>query len=346
MNVKTESISNKNGTFIFEPLSGQGTYYIYYLASKNSGSPNYPTVHYLQPEQTASNEWLGAIPEALKINTTVKEIESINAFNSFYPMEVIATGAESAALIRKYKRTDYVVFPEDRQYPVKMFDRIPYRWVQRGAVTQFTGSALRGENYALQLNVYALQNLEQLSVSFADLKDAKGNVIAAKNLSCINTGGTDYKGNPFTKIVNVTKDSIQPLWCLLDVPATAKPGIYKGAATVKAANAAVTVVPIQLTVGNALAKNGNIAEPWKQTRLKWLNSTMAQENTVIAPYTPLVLKDNTIDLLGRKVAIAPSGFPAQISTFFNEEMTGLQSAPNLLLTEPIHFHFLVPMEKS
>ncbi|MBO9619806.1 MAG: hypothetical protein J7539_12320 [Niabella sp.] len=339
LNVKTESSTDKNGTIIFEPVSGPGTYYVYYLASKNAGSPNYPTVHYLMPEQTASGDWLGAIPAGLKSNTTVKEIESIDAFNSFYPMEVIATDAETAALLKKYKRTDYVVFPEDRQYPVKMFDRIPYRWVQRGAVTQFTGSALRGENYALQLNVYALQNLEQLSVNFGDLKDGKGNIIAANNISCINTGGTDYRGNPFTKIVNVTKDSIQPLWCLLDVPATTKPGIYKGTATIKAANAAVTLVPIQLTIGNALAKNGNIAEPWKQTRLKWLNSTMAQENTVIAPYTPLVLKDNVIDLLGRKVAIAPSGFPAQISTFFNEEMTGLQTTPNTLLTEPIHFHF-------
>ncbi|SDD23585.1 glycoside hydrolase domain-containing protein [Niabella drilacis] len=338
-NVKVVTVNNEKGTLLFEPVSGKGRYYLYYLVSKNSGSPNYPTVHYLEPEQTASAAWLRTLPAQLAVNAPVVAFESSDAFNSFYPMEVTATAAETRTLLGKYRRSDYVVFPEDRQYPVKLFAQLPYRWVQRGAVKDFKGSAMQGEHYSFQLAVYALKALEDLTVHFSDLKDGKGNVIPASGMSCINTGGVDYTGKPFTKMVQVAKDSLQPLWCLVEIPANSRPGVYRGQAVVNAAGAAETRVPVQVTVAAARAKEGNIGEPWEQTRLHWLNSTLAQENTVIAPYTPLAVKDNRIDLLGRRVIVDSSGLPAQLQTFFTEEMTELKTEPNNIVTEPLHFHF-------
>ncbi|MEO5944998.1 MAG: glycoside hydrolase domain-containing protein, partial [Ferruginibacter sp.] len=94
-----------------------------------------------------------------------------------------------------------------------------------------------------------------------------------------------------------------------------------------------------LSVSNKVLKDGGVNEPWKMTRLRWLNSTMAQQNSVIAPYTALVVKDKTVSLLGRKVVVNNNGFPKQIQTFFTPEMTGYSSVPNDLLTEPIHFLF-------
>jgi hypothetical protein len=46
--------------------------------------------------------------------------------------------------------------------------------------------------------------------------------------------------------------------------------------------------------------DGGISDPSKQTRLHWINSTLAQENTVIAPYTPLVLQQKTISVTWEK----------------------------------------------
>ena len=66
---------------------------------------------------------------------------------------------------------------------------------------------------------------------------------------------------------------------------------------------------------------------------------MAQENTVIAPYTPLVVSDSGISLLGRKLILNKDGFPAQIQTFFTPEMTSIGSTPNNLFAEAVHFHF-------
>jgi len=339
LNVKTGIINNEKAELWFEPTSGNGDYYVYYMPYKNEGRSNYPKGVYLLPENTASVIWLKSVNEKNPLNTVVKEIQSINAFNSFYPMEVTASVKETAALISKSNRSDFIVFPEDRMNPVKMTGWLPYRWIKKGIQSSFTGEASKGEYYTYQLAIYALQHLQNVLVEFDDLKDSKGNIISAKNISCINTSGVDYTGVPFTKTIDVETNQIQSLWCGIDVPQNISTGVYTGNVTIKTKNTAPAIIKIILTVNNKVLSDGGINEPWKQTRLKWLNSTMAQENTVIAPYTALQVQDSVISLLGRKVFLNRNGFPAQIQTFFTQEMTGYQQQPNNLLTEPIHFHF-------
>ena len=219
-----------------------------------------------------------------------------------------------------------------------MKTRLPLRWMQKGANSSFTGKADKGENYTYQLGVYALKNLEELTVLFTSLSNGS-NIIPAQQIYCINTGGTDYAGNTFLKKINVPQQQVQALWCAIDVPKNVAAGVYKGKATIKANNAAPTTIDISITVTDKVIADGGISDPSKQTRLKWINSTLAQENTVIAPYTPLTLQQKTISLLGRKVELNEEGFPKQIQTFFTPEMTGYTDQPNTLLYEPIHFHF-------
>lgn len=338
-NVQTGIINNEKAELWFEPVSGKGDYYVYYMPSKNEGRSNYPKGTYLSPENTASAKWLQYVNESMPVNTVVKEIQAINALNSFYPMEVTATVRETATLISKSSRSDFIVFPEDRMSPIKMTDRLPYRWIQKGIQSSFAGEASKGEYYTYQLGVYALQHLEELTVTFSDLKDGIGNSIAAKNIFCINTSGTDYAANSFTKTVDVAANKVQALWCGIDVPQNTQAGFYKGTVTIKTKNTAPATIAITLSVNEKILADAGISEPWKQTRLKWLNSTMAQENTVITPYTALQVQDSVISLLGRKVGVNPSGFPAQIQTYFTEEMTGYTDQPNNMLYEPIHFHF-------
>src|SRR5262249_22159921 len=99
-------------------------------------------------------------------------------------------------------------------------------------------------------------------------------------------------------------------------------------------------IKIFITVSQRVAVESGAGSPEKMTRLKWLNSTLAQENTVIAPYTPLALQGDTmISLLGRRIQLNRQGFPEQIQTFFTPEMTEIGAEPNNLLAENIHFHF-------
>ncbi|MDB5278197.1 MAG: hypothetical protein JWR61_3152 [Ferruginibacter sp.] len=340
-NVSTTYADRERADISFEPVSGKGIYYAYYMPYRNEGRSNYPKGVYLQPENTADGKWLSASKSA-KINTTVKQIESIDSFNSVYPMEVIATPKETAAIIASATNKSYLVFPENRLYPIKMKNRIPYRWIQKGLQNSFSDKAARGEQYSYQLGLYAVEGLQDVQVKFTDLVNYKNEKISASKTTCINTDGIDYATHPFTKTVNVEKNTVQPLWCTLDIPSTVAAGIYKGKATITSKNAAATTIDIILTITNELLTDGGISEPWKQTRLHWLNSTLAQDNTVIAPYIPLTVEGNTVGLLGRKITLGENGFPAQISTFFTPEMTGYTEQPNTLLSAPVDFTFSQP----
>src|SRR5579871_3548244 len=216
-NVKTGIINSESGEIYFEPVSGKSDYNIYYLPYKNEGRSNYPKGVYLKPENTAEDNWMKSISSNIALNTTVKEIQSINPFNSFYPMEVAATKNETDVLVAKNKSKPFLVFPEDRMNSIRMKTKLPYKWIKSGIQSSFNGSAAKGENYAYQLGVYALQNLDDVSVAFTDMKNKNGSVISIKDISCINNHGIDYSGKPFDKHVSVEKNTVQPLWCLINV---------------------------------------------------------------------------------------------------------------------------------
>lgn len=240
-NVKGENITNFSGNVYFQPVSGKGIYYVYYMPYKNEGRSNYPKGVYLKPETTTDNNWLQQIRGKTKPTAVVQEIESIDSLNSFYPMEIIATKNETDAVIKKGKNKDYIVFPEDRIYPIKMQDYLPYRWIQRGSSNTFKGEADRGENYSFQIGIYTLQNIQNVSISFNALTSTNGKLIPASAISCLNNTGIKYDGSPFTSKVNIGADSVQAMWCLVDVPKDIPAGVYKGKATINSNVAPQTV---------------------------------------------------------------------------------------------------------
>lgn len=336
-NVKLLMANNEKGDLLFEPTSGKGDYYIYYLPYKNEGRANYPRGVYLQPENTASTTWLQSLPPSPGINTTTKTIQSIDAENSFYPMEVCATAGETATLIKKSARKDFILFPEDRSNPIKMTANLPYRWIQKGIVTAFTGQASRGEQYSFQIGLYAIQKTSIAELRFTALSNGKGQTIPAANLSCINTSGTDYKGQPFTKTIEVPAKQVQALWCLVKIPEAALAGIYKGSVTVHSPGRKPYTMAVILKVSDKVLPDEGISEPWKQTRLHWLNSTLFQENTVIEPYIPIRVNNSALEFLGRTVTLNADGLPKQVETYFTTEMTGYAKDPTPILDQPIHF---------
>ena len=341
LNVKSVDIDRESGTIYFEPISGRGIYYIYYLPYVYEGPVTfYPKGIYYLPEQTASAEWLGTISDTINtfVNCEVKEFQSINSFNSFYPMEVIATAAETNNLITQYKAHSFLVFPETRNNSIRMKNDLPKRWIEKGVKNTFADHTLAGEWFAFQLGVYALQDLQDVTIQFYDLKNKAGKIISAKNISCINTDGLQYDAIAFSNKVNVAKGTVQAMWCGIDVPKNAAAGIYIGKAIVSSGKEAIGI-SLEITVGAGIAKSGGIDHPENMTRLKWLNSSMAQENTVIAPYIPLMVTDTVISLLGRKLVLNNDGLPAQIQSYFTPEMTSIGTSPFNLFTEKAHFNF-------
>jgi hypothetical protein len=336
-NVSVTSISRESCTLYFEPVSGSQKYYIYYLPYKVDRKSNYPNAKYLKLEQTADDSWLQSISNSANIeNAKVECIESINAINSFFPMEVIATKAETDSLIHQNAGKSYLVFPEDRLHSIRMKHDLPQRWIIRGMRNVFADKAAKGENFAYQLGIFPVtKDLKDVKITFSALKSKRGKVIAAKVMSCLNTNGIDFKGDAFNRSVDVAKGDIQAMWCLVNIPLTTLGGTYEGFVIVSAKNAENTKIGIRLTVSNTAAVKNGVNEPREQTRLTWLNSTIAQKNEVIKPYIPLVVKDNSIALLGRKVILDKTGFPKNIETYFTPEMTSFATAAKQVISSPI-----------
>lgn len=337
-NVRLVTINREYGDIYFETTSGAGKYYVYYLPYRNEGRSNYPKGIYLRPDTTADQGWAERLP-VFKPNAVCSEIQSIDAFNSFYPMEVIATAKETATLKKQYATQPFIVFPEDRMNPVKMKNDLPQRWITAKPTSGFASIADKDENYSFQLGLFALKNLENIQVRFSDLTTANGNIIPASLISCLNTNGRSYNDTTLAIRVNVEANTIQPLWCLVHIPSGAKPGKYNAEAIISADGITPKKIKLSITVSNKMAVEHGINDPQKMTRLAWLNSDLAQKNDVIAPYNALQLNGNSISLLGRKIELNNDGFPKTVQTFFTEEMTSVTDQPNNIFTEPIHFHF-------
>ncbi len=333
LNVKLASVNREYGEIYFEPVSGEGIYYVYYMPYKNEGRSNYPQGVYYIPDTTASSEWLSELNVNKNIpGTTVKEFQSVDSLNSFYPMEVIATAAETDQLLKS--GVSYLIFPEDRMHPIKMKNDLPQRWIEKGIQKTFSDTAAKGEYLAFQLGIFALTEMKNVKIKFTDLVSANGSSISSKYISCINTNGISYDSKPLHFTVDIPANHVQAMWCGIDVPKNIPTGVYKGIAKVSSGESSPTEVHLTITVSNKTISDNGINEPWKQTRLKWLYSTLAQENTVISPYAPLIIKGNSINLSGRKLVLNADGFPKQIQTFFTPEMTGVSNKANEVIAKP------------
>lgn len=331
-------LSEEKGDFVFEATAGPGIYYVYYLPYHLGGrSRYYPDAAYLK--HSTNNPTRSNIEPPNRAE--LLRLESVDRFNRNDPMEVIATQAEIQTYLRKNEHDHYFVFPELYTHPIKMQSHVPQRWMDPTR----TNDSLKGETerdvyYAFQLGLWPVKaDLKNVTVHFSALKNEQGVTLPAEAFDCLNTEGTTYTGEKLSKVVNVPRLKVQALWCGVMIPKNTQPGIYEGYLHVRSANAPEKKVAIQLKITSTLAVNKGVNEPWKMTRLPWLNSTLAQENTLIKPYIPLVVSgDTAISLLGRKLILDSAGFPKQVSSYFTQEMTGIGDAPTNLLTEPIHFH--------
>lgn len=341
-NVCRFQINREKGEVVFQPQTVPGDYYIYYLKNISSGSKYYPTVTYPGFEETASAEWKKAnrltgkkapeLPQA-----TVKQFQAINEFHSFYPMEVIATAKEKDDLLKSQPEDPYILFTEDRRYPIRMTTDLPYKWIEDNRHDSFEGTADKGEYYTFQIGLWAARkNVNHLKLTYSALVNSQtGESIPASAFTCFNTGGVDVTGSMFEKDCSVPKGKVQALWVGTMVPEQLTAGQYTGTVTVQAAGMKPKQVKVTLNVTDNLIANHGDNEPWRHSRLRWLNSQIGFDDEVIAPYIPLNVQDKTISLLGRKVTLQPNGFPAQITSYFKETLTEIGTEGLDILSRPM-----------
>ncbi len=91
---------------------------------------------------------------------------------------------------------------------------------------------------------------------------------------------------------------------------------------------------MQLTVSSEVAQlNHGDDEPWRLSRLRWLNSTLAADGPPTPPYTPIRPVPGCFAILGRRVMLDSVGFPRQITSSFTRDLT-IGIKPHALLHRP------------
>jgi len=344
-NMFVAGITRERGEIVFQPATAPGRYHVYYLPHRLTGRSNYPTLEYFEPTVTAAEEWLarnglGEPSNSLQDlpKARVVEFQAIDEFNSFYPMEVVAFKSEVDSVLARHQEA-YLLFPEDRSNPIRMQSDLPARWVTDGPKTRYSAKALRGEFFVFQIGVYAArQGLNELQVETQNLAcEECGAIIPAGNLSCFNLGGIDWTGARFKNVVTVDQGKIQALWFGIQVPRDASPGRYVGNLTISPGNAQAQEVAIELEVTDSVLEDAGDSELWRQSRLRWLDSTIALDDTVAKPYIPLKRQGTELSCLGRRINLGPSGLPTAIQSFFAAEMTHLGTQARELLQAPIRF---------
>ena len=366
-NVLPLAVTREIGFLLFEPKTVPGDYYVYFMPYKSEGRKNYPNTKYDPPAVTEDPGWMetakavllrdvyatGQVPMADVPSAKVVEIQSVDEFSAFTPMELVATAQETKALLAAHPGAPYLLFPEDRSLSIRMADLLPYRWAASGPAGAVTGRAARGESFTFQVGVWAAREaITDLDVRFSDLiltatgaaggSAASPYLIPAKDLTCFNKRGTDWDGSPIVKTVPVDAGKIQALWCGIRVPLSAPPGLFKGTLTVAPAGLPETILAVELDVTDEILPDSGDGDPSRMTRLRWLDSTLAQDDEIVPPYTPVTVDRFTVGCLGRTLSIGRDGFPERIRSYFAPEMTRLQAKPVDVTAGPIRLRVIDP----
>lgn len=341
-NVLPLTINREFGDILFQPKTAPGKYYIHYLKHKMHGRSNYPKVTYPEFFSQAEKNWLQkAKSSAKKLNTLAKaeliQFQAIDPFNSFYPMEVIATREEVSKLIIENKDSEYLLFPETRENSIRMTTDIPQKWIQDGVRNQFAGKVLKGEYFTFQIGCFAAQKeIENISVEFSGISKNGKLVVDAKEFTCFNTEGTDWEGKHFKKVCEVEKGHVQALWMGVQIPVEIDAGEYDCTVTIKPENRKETPVQVKLVVSEIAVSASGDNNPERLSRLRWLNSTIGENDRIVAPYSALVIDGNTVKCLGREVTFGENGFPVGIQSYYSESVTKIQKEGKEILAAPVN----------
>ena len=340
-NVLRVRIDRESGDLLFQPATAPGEYHVYYMPFRTHGCCWWPTTVYPAPTDTADAEWTKrSQPPADRIRAgetagipaaKVLEFQAINEHHRFDPMEVTATADEMKKLQAANAGRAFLLFPEDRRFPIRMADDLPLRWIESGPRDSFAGEACRNEYYAFQIGVFAMdRNLNNVQVRFSPLKSTD-RTIPAEALQCINAGGVDCFGNPMTRTINVAKGKVQPLWIGVDVPEDAAPGVYQGDVTISAEGVPPSVVKVALTVSDKSLPDRGDGETWRHSRLRWLNSKINIDDEVFAPYTPVAVDGREVGVLGRGMHVSDGGMLDGVRSTFGYSVDTIESPPREIL---------------
>jgi hypothetical protein len=253
------------------------------------------------------------------------------------PTLALADASQLEEVIRQHADKEALVFTEARELPVHHGQGLLQRWLNQVQAMQpaFSGKAQPGEFYVFQICVYAFKDIGPLSMGFADLAGG-AKKIPASAFRCLSLGGIDRMGHPFTKEIMLKKGKLQALWVGVEVPATAQ-GVFEGIAQVQWKPGTTVPVSITLVVEGPPLADGGDPKANNLSRLRWLDSTVGNEQTLTQPFPALQGEGRLIEVLGRDLELGADGLPARITSHFSPANTRIEQSARPVLAQPVAF---------
>lgn len=251
--------------------------------------------------------------------------------------DVLMSALQQEDYLKTHGRDGWLLAAEDRAFPLHDRFFLPARWLScAGSPCALAGEARPGECYAFQLALYAPEGLNGVRLTGRGF---------CGELTCINAGGCDCLGRPFSRLVSAEPGRVQPLWFYLLLPDGFRGeicGEIEAAPEGKPSKTAKIYLKVQ---GEPLPRHGD-DEPWRQSRLRWLNSTIAQDDGITRPFIPLSREGQAIRSLGHRVFLGPNGLPNRIESFLDKSVTSISRTPRPVLAAPFSFTLQMPQEHS
>lgn len=298
-----KQVDNQRCHILFGPAKSSGTYYFYYLPYQVQEGYGFYGQRYLSPENGANEEFIKLSVQTEATDAEVVAVESRTDFDTFYPMSIIANEQERDSLSKSYKGS-FHLFAEDRTHPIRMKRDIPYRWISSLFEDSFYGESHPNEYYAFQIGVWADKAaLQGVSYRASDLKCGEY-LIPASHITCFNMEGVTPYGESFTKKLEIPEGEIQPLWFGVDIAKEQPKGSYKGSIDITTANGETQSMPITIQVSGEMLTDRGDSEPWRHSRIRWLNSTLGIADTPTTGYEDMLFTDQTIKISGRSIKLS------------------------------------------
>lgn len=212
----------------------------------------------------------------------------------------------------------------DRKTPIKIFDDL-----------KFLNDYECGTKFSIEFSKQEIYCLQLACVSEADGEIDAVKVFGKGKFICINTEGTDYMGNKFSLTPKIQKNLIKPLFIMLDYTDT---NLKSDKITIEiCANNQIDKIVVDVKLTDDFVENNGFNDIKKLSRLVWLNSDKAIDNTIPKPFTAIKNDGLVFEILGRKIIFGQNAMPQKIESFFDEAVNLSAEKQCDLLEEAILF---------
>ncbi|SMC73113.1 glycoside hydrolase domain-containing protein [Pedobacter africanus] len=248
-----------------------------------------------------------------------------------------AKPADVKSFIKRFPNKKYFTFPESRENPIRLLDSLPEKWTRYSAaeMNSFKGTAQPGEYYVFQVGVYTdALTLNNIKVNLSPLSGSGGQSI--KDVTCFNTGGISFKGEKFSKSLQLSAKNVLPLWFGISIPEDYK-GVYRGQIQIKPEGLPATTVEVSLNVNGNIIANHGYNDETKLSRLAWLNTKVALDDGITNGFKQVAREQKHISILGRTIQLSNEGLPIDIQTYFDKNNELILPKGEPIIAAPIRF---------